>query len=98
VAVRQIGIIPGYDKIDQFDGTDRFLQNRVVKLVRLEFSDGATQAASFEQRRDMQFVVLPQAVRTHFVRIVILDTYPPPPAPAGRDFTPISEVVVEGQP
>jgi serine/threonine protein kinase len=96
VAVWKIGIIPGYDKIDQFDGTDRFMQNRVVKKVRLEFSDGTTQAASFEQRRDMQFVALAQAIRTRFVRIVILDTYPPPPAPAGRDFTPISEVVVEG--
>jgi serine/threonine protein kinase len=96
VAVWKIGIIPGYDKIDPYDGTDRFLQNRVVKRVRLEFSDGTTQEASFEQRRDMQFVPLPQAVRTRFVRIVILETYPPLPAPSGRDFTPISEVVVEG--
>ena len=39
---------------------------------------------------------LPQAVHSRFVRIVIVDTYPPPPAPNGRDFTPISEVVVEG--
>jgi hypothetical protein len=68
----------------------------VVKKVRLEFSDGTMQEASFEQRRDMQFVVLAQAVRSRFVRIVILDTYPPPPAPKGGDFTPISEVVVEG--
>jgi hypothetical protein len=98
VAVRKIGIIPGYDKIDRFDGTDRFMQNRVVKKVRLEFSDGTTQEASFEQRRDMQFVALPQAIRTRFVRIVIRDTYPPAPAPDGRDFTPISEVVVEGNP
>jgi hypothetical protein len=98
VAVWKIGIIPGYDKIDQFDGTDRFVQNRVVKNVRLEFSDGTTQEASFEQLRDMQFVELPQAIRTRFVRIVIVDTYPPPPAPDGRDFTPISEVVVEGNP
>ena len=85
--------VDGYDKVDQFDGTDRFMQNRVVKQVRLEFSDGTTQDASFEQRRDMQFVALPQAIRTRFVQIVILDTYPPPPAPNGRDFTPISEVV-----
>ena len=98
VAVRKIGIIPGYDKVDQFDGTDRFTQNRVLKRVRLEFSDGSNQRASFAQQRDMQFVVLPKAVRTRFVRIVILDTFPPPPAPAGRDFTPISEVVVQAQP
>ncbi|HJZ48272.1 MAG TPA: protein kinase [Roseiflexaceae bacterium] len=96
VEVKKIGIIPGYDKIDPFDGTDRFAQNRVVKQVRLEFSDGTSQEASFERQRDMQFVELPEAIRTRFVRIVITDTYPPPPAPDGRDFTPISEVVVEG--
>jgi serine/threonine protein kinase, bacterial len=97
VVVWKVGIIPGYYKIDQYDGTDRFLQNRVVKQVRLEFSDGTTQEASFAQQRDLQFVELPHATRTDFVRIVILDTYPPPPAPDGRDFTPISEVVVEGE-
>ena len=47
---------------------------------------------------DHLFIALPQAIGTRFVRIVIVDTYPPPPAPDGRDFTPISEVVVEGTP
>jgi hypothetical protein len=96
VMVKKIGIIPGYDKVDPADGTDRFAQNRVVKRVRLEFSDGTSQEASFEQQRAMQFVELPQSVRTNSVRVVIEETYPPPPAPAGRDFTPLSEVVVEG--
>jgi hypothetical protein len=44
----------------------------------------------------MQFAELPQAIRTRFVRIVITDTYPQPPDPDGRDFTPISEVVIQG--
>jgi hypothetical protein len=38
VSVRAIGLIPGYAKIDAFDQTDRFLQNRVVKAARFEFS------------------------------------------------------------
>jgi hypothetical protein len=97
VSVSSIGLIPGYDKIDPTDGTDRFAQNRVVKLVRFEFADGSTTRASFKQIRDMQFVALPQPVRTRSIRIVIEETYPPPPADqGGRDFTPISEVQVQG--
>src|SRR5262249_47427633 len=59
VAVQSIGLIPGYDKIDPFDGTDRFFQNRIVRLVRLEFSGSAPVRASFAKSRDMQFVSLP---------------------------------------
>jgi hypothetical protein len=99
ISVQAIGIIPGYDKVDPFDNTDRFVQNRVVKVARFEFSDGTTTRASFEQLRTMQFVSLPQAVRTRSIRIVIEETYPPPPADqGGRDFTPISEVQVQGTP
>jgi serine/threonine-protein kinase len=97
VQVQKIGIIPGYDKIDPFDGSDRFAQNRVVKRVRLEFAGGASAEASFAQDRQMQFVTLPAAVRTRTLRVVILETYPPPPQESGgRDFTPISEIKVEG--
>jgi len=96
VSVSKVGIIPGYDKIDAADGTDRFAQNRVVKKARLEFSDGSSVSAEFAQQRDMQFVELPKPIRTHSIRIVIEETYPPPPAPDGRDFTPISEVQVQG--
>ncbi|MBK9713503.1 MAG: protein kinase [Kouleothrix sp.] len=96
VRVTKVGIIPGYAKVDPFDGTDRFSQNRVVRRVRLEFSGGASQEATFAQQRAMQFVELPAPVRTHLVRVVILETYPPPEGEAGRDFTPISEVAVQG--
>jgi serine/threonine protein kinase len=99
VNITSLGIIPGYDKIDPGDGTDRFMQNRVVKVVRFEFSDGSSVRASFEQIRAMQFVTFEQAIRTRSVRIVVEQTYPPPPAEqGGRDFTPISEVNVLGTP
>jgi serine/threonine protein kinase len=94
VSISSIGLIPGYDKIDPTDGTDRFVQNRVVKVVRFEFSDGSSVRASFEQSRDMQFVAFEQAIHTRSIRIVVEQTYPPPPD--GRDFTPISEVQVLG--
>ena len=99
VTVESIGIIPGYDKIDPADNSDRFAQNRVVKVARFEFSDGSAVRARFERKRDMQVVMLARPVRTHSIRIVIEDTYPPPPADqGGRDFTPISEVQVQGAP
>ena len=45
--------------------------------------------ASFEQIRDMQFVAFEQPIRTSWIRIVVEQTYPAPPAEqGGRDFTP----------
>ena len=96
VSVSSIGLIPGYDKIDPTDGTDRFAQNRVVKVARFEFSDGSSVRAGFEQLRDMQFVAFEQPIRTNWIRIVVEQTYPLPEG--GRDFTPISEVQVLGAP
>jgi serine/threonine-protein kinase len=96
--VTAIGIIPGYDKIDPTDGTDRFFQNRIVKLARFEFSGGQVVRASFSRDRTMQLVPI-GGIRTRSIRIVIEETYPPPPAEqGGRDFTPISEVQVQGTP
>lgn len=98
VRVQAVGIIPGYDKIDPLDGADRFVQNRTLRLARLEFSDGSSVRVSFARQRDMQFVPL-KGVRTRWIRIVIEATYPAPPADqGGRDFTPISEVQVQGTP
>jgi hypothetical protein len=97
-SVTSIGIIPGYDKIDPTDGTDRFFQSRIVKLARFEFSDGTVVRASFSRDRAMQIVPI-GGVRARSIRIVIEETYPPPPASqGGRDFTPISEVLVQGTP
>jgi serine/threonine protein kinase len=99
IDVASIGLIPGYDKIDPGDNTDRFAQNRVVKLARFEFSNGDSVRARFERSRAMQFIALQQPVRTRSIRIVVEETYPPPPADqGGRDFTPIAEVQVLGTP
>ncbi len=64
VSVQSIGIIPGYDKIDPFDNTDRFLQNHIVRVARFEFADRRLVRVSFAKSRDMQFVSLPAPVRT----------------------------------
>jgi serine/threonine protein kinase len=96
VTISQVGIIPGYDKIDPFDGTDRFKQNYVVKEVRLVFSDGRSVEFTFDYDRKMQFIQIPN-ITTHQVRIEILRTYPPTLEPV-RKFTPISEIAVFGWP
>jgi serine/threonine-protein kinase len=94
VFVNGVGIVPGYDKIDPYDGVDRFYQNYVVKTVILEFSDGTRRECSFEHRRDMKFCNV-GGIRTTYVRIVITDTYPPS-SPDPRETTPISEVQIIG--
>jgi serine/threonine-protein kinase len=96
IAVMSIGLIPGYDKIDSADGTDRFFQSRVVKTARFEFSDGSMARVDFKRERTLQIASF-SGIRTRSIRIVIEATYPPPPAAeGGRDFTPISEIQVQG--
>lgn len=94
VEVRQVQILPGYAKIDPSNGVDRFAQNRRVQRVRLEFSDGSNVEAEFADIPELQAVPVSVA-QTTFVRIVILATIPPRLAD-GREFTPISEIVVRG--
>ncbi|GAB4204705.1 MAG: hypothetical protein OHK0022_30110 [Roseiflexaceae bacterium] len=90
----EIHLIPGYDKIDPYDGTDRFYQNRRVKRVRFEFSDGTSQEGDLRDDRSLQMLQI-RPVLTSSVRIVILETYEPL-ASQPRDFTPISEIVMIG--
>lgn len=91
--VTEVGLIPGYDKVDPVDGTDRFYENRRVRSVRWEFDGGATQGQAFSDDRRIQ-VTQVAAVLTTRVRLVIQETT----APGGRDFTAISEIVVRGVP
>lgn len=100
VTVRAVGIIPGHDKIDSADGTDRFYQLYVVRRARIEFSDGTAVEADFERDRSMQFVYVDSPQTTKSVRIEILDTYPPGNNPNGQQYpflvyeTAISEIDV----
>ena len=100
VTVSRVGVIPGYDKIDSSDGTDRFYQLRSVRRAEISFSDGSSIEANFERDRAMQFFDVPNA-KTTFVRITILDTYSPGDNPNGTtdpplDSTAISEIQVQG--
>ncbi len=96
VRIRQVQIIPGYAKIDPITTTDRFFQNRRVRRARLVFSDGSSVDATFSDAPTLQAVNLPQPVISSYLQVEVLETTDPG-AVDGRDFTPISEIVVIGE-
>ena len=100
IRLASLRLLPGYTKIDRTDGSDRFLQNRRVRRVRLEFSDGCSIEARFniEDRRlqNVVFDAVQPAIVTSYLRVVILDTSAPG-TNLPRDFTPISEIEVIGE-
>lgn len=89
--VTAVGLVPGYDKVDPTDGSDRFVENRRVEQVRWSFDDGSSVVQPFADARDLQSLPI-TATRTSTVTIEILATTPA----GGRDFTPISEVEIDG--
>lgn len=89
--VTRVGLVNGYAKIDPCDGTDRYFQNRRVTQVRWTFDDGTsvTQGLDPADRSTQTMAVDAETVR---VQIEILATTPP----GDRDFTPISDIEIEG--
>ncbi len=94
--ISEIQVIPGYAKVDPYDGTDRFWQNRRVLKARLEFADGSSVDVTFRDDPNFQTITLPQPIQSSYVLFTILETTPVPPN-GGRDFTPISEIVLIGR-
>ncbi len=90
VRVRRVGLIPGYAKIDPFDGTDRFMQNRIVRSVRYLFDDGTVVAAAFSPQPVLQFTDVDVLTGTVTVEIVLTSEH------GGRDFTAVSDIEVFG--
>ena len=94
VILHQIGVIPGYDKIDLYDGTDRFLQNRVLKQVHFQFSDGSTLDYNFIYDRAMQWIPI-EDVRTKTIKLTVISSYPPRLADSWNAIA-ISEIELTG--
>jgi hypothetical protein len=88
----QVGLIPGYDKIDDCSGADRFAQMRKVTAVKWTFADGTSVRQSFSRDRTLQMT--PVDVVTTSVVLEIKGTT----GPDGLDYTPISEVAFIGTP
>ena len=94
-ALRAVGLVNGYAKIDPSDGTDRYPQMRRIAKITWRF-DG--QAAVSEELvdgdRTSQLIVVPEVtVRTVTATI---DQTVPPGDPA-LDYTPISELYLLGR-
>lgn len=85
-----VGLVPGYDKTDRVDETDRWRQNRRPSRVRWRFDDGTSVEQVFRGDRAAQ--VQPVDVTTRTVEVEILESS----APAERNFTAISEMVFTG--
>jgi serine/threonine protein kinase len=89
--VTNVGLIPGYAKIDPVDGTDRFYDNRRITEVEWRFDDGQAVRQTFDETATVQSI--PVDAETRAVEVYIVSTT----EPGGRDFTPISEVVIRGR-
>lgn len=88
----QVGLIPGYAKVDPCNGNDRFRQLRRILEVRWTFDGGATVEQTFVEDPSLQ--TIPVDVVTTAATIEILDVTSGPEI----DHTPISEVSFLGGP
>jgi hypothetical protein len=89
--VLTVGLLPGYDKIDPCDGTDRWAQSRRPTRVTWLFDDGTSVSQELVDTPEMQTV--PVDATSRFVELRI-DGVTADPA---RDFTAISEVTIQGR-
>jgi hypothetical protein len=97
--VTELGLIPGYAKVDPCTGDKRFPQNRTISQVMLRFDDGTSVTAEFKPRPDLQPIELD--VETQTIIIEILRTAPPTARPPTENLggnTAISEIEVYGLP
>lgn len=90
-AVTGIVIVAGYDKIDPYDGTDRWPQNHRPRHVRVHLDDVEEGVHELADTREWQEIdVQPQQARR--VRLVIVDSYPP--REGNRPYVAVSEIRV----
>ncbi|WP_051515808.1 discoidin domain-containing protein [Candidatus Blastococcus massiliensis] len=94
VTVASVGLVPGYDKVDPVDGTDRFGENRTVTGVTWRFDDGTTHRQEIAApTRALARTELDEPATT--TRVVLEITRTGNDA-AVRDFTTISDVAFVG--
>ena len=90
--ITEVGMVPGWDKIDGCDGGDLFRQHRTVAKVRWIFDGGQVVEQELSPSRTLQ--VLPVSVTTRNVIVQVMATN----EPNGIDMTAISEVRLGGTP
>lgn len=92
VRLTEVGLIPGYAKIDPCSQDDRFTQMRRVTKVRWVFDGGVSVEQDLADSRELQMTAVDAL--TQVVTLEILATT----GPASIDYTPISEVGLVGVP
>lgn len=100
VQITSVGAEPGYNRIDQFNGDDRWLQNRRVTSITWAciVDGGATSGTVTQQFQDAR-IVQTTATQGDFNRCTTLQATITGVTPQGtRDFTAISEVSAAGRP
>jgi hypothetical protein len=94
VTLTSVGLVPGYDKTDPVDGSNRFVDNRTVTGVTWRFDDGSAHRQAIPApQRAMTTSTLPTPERTQRVVLEITGTGNDT---AIRDFTTISDVAFAG--
>jgi hypothetical protein len=88
--VTEVGLVPGYNKVDPCDGADRFVQNRRPTAVTWIFDDGSEVTQSLSDVRQLQSVAVNATTTSIRLRIDGVTGSPE------RDFTAISEVSARG--
>lgn len=88
--VTEVGLVPGYNKVDPCDGADRFVQNRRPTAVTWIFDDGTQVPQSLSDIRQLQSVAVNATTTSIRLRIDGVTGSPE------RDFTAISEVSARG--
>lgn len=91
--VTEISFVTGYDKVDPFDGTDRWSQNRRVLSVRVTAGDGSSTVVQLSDTRARQTVATPSLGTGTTLQVEVLTTS----GHGGRDYTAISEVGFMGR-
>jgi hypothetical protein len=71
--ITEVGLIAGYDKLDQCTGVDRFVQMRRVKKVRWTFEDGTSAEQDLLDVRTLQTLPL-KSTSTRVVLEILAST------------------------
>ena len=88
----QVGLVPGYAKIDPCNGQDRFRQQRRVLAVRWIFDGATTVDQTFAETPSMQTIPVDVVATTVDIEILVVTSSPE------IDHTPLSEVSFLGGP
>jgi hypothetical protein len=90
--VLQVGLIPGYAKVDACNSADRFLQYRRILAVRWTFDGNGPLEQNLVEKPSMQMVGV-DATATHVTLEILKVTDGPQ-----LDWTAISDVMIAGVP